>query len=370
MKILLAALVSALCVAFAGTSAGACSDPGGIGGTGINPGGTGATGVEPGGTGGTGVDPGGIGGTGQRAEAEIGVLGVITGFGSICVNGIEVHYDAGTPVAFNGDLSSAKALGIGQVVSVLAVGAGRQARATWIDIVDSAVGPVTAVESAGTLLEVNKQRVRIEPSTVLGAGLERAQLASAQVGDTLRVSGLRNADGTIVATRVETAAPATRALAADAADPSLGRFVVEGYVSDTAPQAVRVGPTRFSVAPDTAAQLSRGQLVRLWGRSEGGNRIVERADFLSGPFDVRPQRTLRMEPLGTRPGDDRRGGGDGDRSGRDSGDRSGPGGGDRPERVDRSGPGGGDRPERVERIDRSGPGGGDRPERVDRSGRR
>jgi uncharacterized protein DUF5666 len=364
MKILLAALVSALCVAFAGTSAGACSDPGGIGGTGINPGGAGVTGLDPGGTGGTGgtgVDPGGIGGTGQRAEAEIGVLGVITGFGSICVNGIEVHYDAGTPVAFNGDLSSAKALGIGQVVSVLAVGAGTQARAQWIDIVDAAVGPVTAVESAGSL-QVNKERVRIEPSTVLGPGLDRARLASAQVGDLLRVSGLRNAEGTIVATRVETAPPGTRALAAEAVDASLGRFLVEGYVTDIGSRAVRVGPTRFSVAPDLGSQLARGQLVRLEGRSEGGNRIVERADFLSGPFDVRPQRTLRPE-LAPRSGDDRRGGGEADRSGRDSGDRSGRDGGD----GDRSGRGGGDRPERVER---SGSGGGDRPERVDRSGRR
>jgi hypothetical protein len=368
MKSLLAALVSALCIAFAGTSAGACIDPGGIGGTGINRGGTGGTGVDPGGTGGTGVDPGGIGGTGQRAEAEIGVLGVITGFGSICVNGIEVHYDAGTPVAFNGDLSSAKALGIGQLVSVLAVGTGTQARAQWIDIVDAVVGPVTAAESAGSLLQVNKERVRIEPSTVLGPGLERAQLASAQVGDILRVSGLRNAEGIIVATRVESAPPGTRPLSAEPSDPGLGRFLVEGYVTDTEAQALRVGPTRFRVAPDVGAQLAQGQLVRLWGRSEGGNRIVERADFLSGPFDVRPQRTLRIEPLGPRSGDNRRGGGDGDRGGRDSGDRSGrDGGGDRTDRFDRSGPGGGDRPERVER---SGPGGGDRPERVDRSGRR
>jgi len=129
-----------------------------------------------------------------------------------------------------------------------------------------------------------------------------------------------------------------------------------------------VGPTRFSVAPDLGSQLARGQLVRLEGRREGGNRIVERAEFLSGPFDVRPQRTLRPE-LAPRSGDDRRGGGDGDRSGRDSGsgdgmDRSGRDGGDR---LDRSGRGGGDRPERV---DRSGSGGGDRPERLDRSGRR
>ena len=368
MKNLLAAFVLVLCAAFAGTSAGACRDPGGIGGTG----------VEPGGTGGTRIDPGGIGGTGQRAEAEIGVLGVITGFGSICVNGIEVHYDANTPVAFNGDLSSAGALGIGQIVSVLAVGDGKQARAQWIDIVDAEVGPVTAVENAG-MLQVNKERVRIEPSTVFGPGLGRAQLASAQVGDILRVSGLRNAEGIIVATRVETAPPGTRALAAEAADPSLGRFLVEGYVTDAQPQAVRVGPTRFRVAPEVASQLARGQLVRIEGRSEGGNRIVERADFLSAPFDVRPQRTLRMDPPGPRPGDDRRGGGDGDRSGRDSGDRSGRDGGDS---VDRSGRDGGvDRVERsgrdggvdrIERIDRSGPGGGGgsgRPERVERSGK-
>jgi hypothetical protein len=353
MKKLLAALACAL-AAFSGAAAPAC-DPGGIGGTGI--------------------DPGGIGGTGQRAEAEVGVLGVITGFASICVNGIEVHFDANTPVALNGDPASAKALGVGQLVSVLAVGTGAQARAQWIDIVDATVGPVTAVESAGTLLQVNKQRVRIDPSTVLGPDLSRAQLAAAQVGDTLRVSGLRSADGTIVATRVETAPQGTRALAAEPADPGLGRFLVEGYVADAAAQELRVGPTRFRVAPEVASQLARGQLVRLSGRSEGGNRIVERADFLSGPLDVRPQRTLRMEPLGPRSGDDRRGGGEGDRSGRDSGDRSGRDGGD----VDRSGRGGGDRPERVERsgpsdrpkhVDRSGSGSGDRPERVDRSGRR
>ena len=352
-KLLLAALACAL-AAFSGAAAPAC-DPGGIGGT--------------------GVDPGGIGGTGQRAEAEVGVLGVITGFASICVNGIEVHYDANTPVSLNGDPASAKALGVGQLVSVLAVGSGTQARATWIDIVDTAVGQVTAVESAGTLLQVNKQRVRIDPSTVLGPGLSRTELAAAQVGDTLRVSGLRSADGSIVATRVETAPQGTRAIAAEPADPGLGRFLVQGYVADAAAQELRVGPTRFSVAPDVASQLARGQLVRLSGRSEGGNRIVERADFLSGTFDVRPQRTLRMEPVGPRSGDDRRGGGEGDRSGRDSGDRSGrdggdrggPGGGDRPERVDRSGSGSGDRPERV---DRSGSGSGDRPERVDRSGRR
>jgi hypothetical protein len=209
MKILLAAFVFGALRRLAGTSAGACRDPGGIGGTGIVPGGTGGTGSNPAAPRSIRRDrrhrPARRGGD-RRARRD-------HRFGSICVNGIEVHYDATTPVALNGDLSSASALGIGQVVSVLAVGAGTQARAHWIDVVDAAVGPITAVENAGAILQVNKERVRIEPSTVLGPGLERARLASAQVGDLLRVSGLRSADGTIAATRVEAAAPGTRALA-------------------------------------------------------------------------------------------------------------------------------------------------------------
>jgi hypothetical protein len=344
MKRFVATFVCAFAAAFATAArAQACTDPGGIGGT--------------------GVDGGGIGGTGQRAEAEVGVLGVVTGFASICVNGIEVHYDANTLVSLNSEPAAASALGIGQVVSVRAVGAGTQARAQSIDIVDAVVGRINAVEGTGTLLQVNGQRVRIDSSTVLGPGLTRSQLAAAQVGDSLRVSGLRDADGSIVATRVEAAAPAARALVAEAAAPGLGRFLVEGYVSDVQPQALRVGVMGFGVTPELRAQLAPGQLVRISGRSEGGNRIVERADFLSGPFDVRPQRTLRMEPPGPHSGDDRRGGED--RSGRDGGeDRSGRDGGDRGG-TDRSGP---DRPDRPDRSGRGG--GGDRPERVDRSGRR
>jgi uncharacterized protein DUF5666 len=336
MKRLFTALACASLAALAGLPARACTDPGGIGGTGI-------------------TGDGGIGGTGQRASVEVGVVGVITGFASICVNGIEVHYDAATPVSMNGEPASADALAVGKVVAVRAVGSGAQARARSIDIVDSAVGSVTSVESAGTLVQVQGQRVRIDPSTVLGGNLTREQLAAAQIGEAMRVSGLRAADGTIVATRVEAAAPEARPVSADAADPGLGRFVVQGYVSEVQPKALRVGATTFNVTPELGSQLARDRLVRISGRMEGGTRIVERADILAGPFDIRPERTLRADPRSSRDSDDRRG-----RSGsdRDRGDRSGPGGGGR----------GPDRPERPERVDRSGP--SDRPDRVDRSGRR
>jgi hypothetical protein len=326
MKRLLTAVACALLAAAAGAPAWACTDPGGIGGTGI-------------------TGDGGIGGTGQRASVDIGVVGVITGFASICVNGIEVHFDAATPVSMNGEPASMDALAVGKVVAVRAVGSGTQARARAIDIVDSAVGPVTAVESPGALVQVGGQRVRIAPTTVLGGSLTREQLAAVQIGEAMRVSGLRAADGTIVATRVETAAPGGRPVSTDAADPGLERFVVQGYVAEVQPKALRVGATTFIVTPEVGSQLARDRLVRISGRTEGANRIVERADILAGPFDIRPERTLRAEPRSSRDSDDRRGrsGSDGDRSGRSG-------------------------PERVERPDRSGR--SERPDRIDRSGRR
>lgn len=325
MKTFAALLACALAVAAA--PARACTDPGGIGGTGI--------------------DGGGIGGTGQRAESDVGVLGVVTGFASICVNGIEVHYDAATPVSVNGEPASAAALAVGKVVAVHAVGAGTQARARAIDVVDAAVGPVTAVQSGGALLEVQGQRVHVGAVTLLGGGLSRGELAA---GQALRVSGLRGADGAIVATRIEPAAPGARAFSAEPAEPGLARFVVQGYVGELQPQALRVGGASFSVPPELAAQLDSGRLVRLSGRRQGAERVVERADVLAGPLDVRAERSFRAEPRPSGGSDERRG-----RSGRDL-DSSGRGG---PERVDRSGRGGGERPDRIER-----------PERPDRSGRR
>jgi hypothetical protein len=91
-------------------AAPACLAPlGGVGGTGaIVEGGVGGTGntVSPtkGGVGGTGKSErpanGGVGGTGLQAGGVggTGIVGTITGFGSVCVNGLEVEYDHSTPV--------------------------------------------------------------------------------------------------------------------------------------------------------------------------------------------------------------------------------------------------------------------------------
>jgi len=297
--------------------------------------------VDPGGIGGTGVDGGGIGGTGLRVETDVGILGVVSAFASICVNGVEVHYDAATPVSLNGEPASPAQLALGQVVLVRATGSGMQARARSIDIVASAVGPVAALDAGRGVLEIQGRAVRVQPATVLGEGV--ASMAAVRPGQTLRVSGLAAADGSIVATRIDAAPDAKPIVVARAPDLGPGRFVVQGYVSDVQPESVRVGGMAFQASPDISRELQRDRLVRMVGRTEGERRIVERADLLARPLDIRPERRVQPERR-MRDGDDRGGG----RSGR----------GDRTDRSDRS-----DRGDRTERPQRD-----DRPERIDRSG--
>lgn len=143
---------------------------------------------------------GGIGGTGKSADDNeggiggTGIVGTITGFASVCVNGVEVHYDDHVPVSENGQPSSVSALAVGQVV---ALDAGRGARgltARKIEVVYALEGPVT--HRTPGKLEVMGAGV-IAAETSMRAGLE-----AFNPGDWVQVSGHRDGQGQWVATRV------------------------------------------------------------------------------------------------------------------------------------------------------------------------
>lgn len=209
--VLLAALVA---FAFAAPSARAeCPrDAGGIGGTGQAPSGKPPVprggGKDRGGVGGTGRserDAGGIGGTGVRAGDEggiggTGIVGVITGFGSVCVNGLEVEYDASTPVDANGVPASTRSLAVGQVVVIDAALRGGRLHADRIAVRDVAVGPIERIDATRGELVVLGQHVRIDR----GTQPERAAQDLAP-GAFVAVSGLRRDDGSVAATRIERA---------------------------------------------------------------------------------------------------------------------------------------------------------------------
>lgn len=227
LRRLVAGLALALCGIVPAVAAPVCVDPGGIGGTGAprREGGIGGTGSPASGIGGTGAPAasgiggtgasvasgiggtgaplaqGGIGGTGAPAReggtGGTGIVGTITGFASICVNGVEVHYDEAVPVTENGIGGTVSRLAVGQVVAVEAGISPRGLEARSIAIVHAYEGPVTAARKGAEPLRVMGQPVQLASGAKVEAGL--------RAGEMVRVSGFRNASGEVVATRVERA---------------------------------------------------------------------------------------------------------------------------------------------------------------------
>ncbi len=172
------------------------AEAGGVGGTGHMPG-------EGGGIGGTGAALAhGIGGTGARLVppgARIGVVGVITGFGSICVNGLRLQYDSAARISENGREAAAPALAVGQFVSVEAERVGEALIARDIGIVQLLEGPLSARE--GGRFEVMGQPVLLLPDARVDEGGRPLQR-----GDMVKVSGMRAPGGRVHASRIERAA--------------------------------------------------------------------------------------------------------------------------------------------------------------------
>lgn len=188
----------------------------GMGGTGIHDGkgvgGTGAKFAEGKGMGGTGIHNGkGMGGTGAKfadrgiggtgITGDIGVYGRITGFGSICVNGMEIEYTAKTPVENNGRNASIQALRVGQVVAVRAYRKNGEFRARKITVDKAVSGRVASVNAKRGEMMVSKQKVIAD-----GRGRDVMKLLKA--GDYVSVSGMKRADGVIIAGLIERMKPA------------------------------------------------------------------------------------------------------------------------------------------------------------------
>lgn len=161
----------------------------GVGGTGFLPGGE-----EDEGVGGTGIAfneayatpdaDEGIGGT--------GIFGVISAFGSIVVNGVHIDYEPETSVSVDGEAGSSDDFAIGQTVAVEAMPMGTRYQARLVEIQHAVIGPVEAADPASREFIVLGQRIK-------AADVEEMPLP----GQWVKVSGLRDDDENIVASRVE-----------------------------------------------------------------------------------------------------------------------------------------------------------------------
>jgi hypothetical protein len=203
----------------------------------------------------------GIGGTGapaatpaamrttDRGIGGTGIIGVVTGFGSVFVDGVEIQYDASAPVDIDGTRSSPAALRAGQLVAIEVEGplTAPHARTIWVQ--SAVIGRIESLELGSGMLTIGGQSVSVPQGTW---GANRFGL-----GDWVKVSGLRRADGTIEASRLD-AAPAGVLSAR-------GRVVRDGDV-------VRVG--NLVLPEPMAAGVKDGQFVVVSGTYAAGHGRV------------------------------------------------------------------------------------------------
>jgi hypothetical protein len=237
-------------------------DDGGVGGTGDRP---------------TAPDEGGIGGTGI-STADTGIIGTITGFASICVDGMEIHYGADTAVDVDGRVATSAQLAVGQVVEVVANGTGSEVRARQVTVRHVLSGPVTRVDPERSQIDVMGQPVQLLPTTRAGGGDgEVSAVASAfAVDSVVRVSGMRQSDGVVVASRV------TRSETDDVVQ-------VTGPVTKLDPGVLAVAGT--PVRTDAHVQAALGDEVHVEGRWNGAAIVAQSVESLPRiPFDGRVDR--------------------------------------------------------------------------------
>ncbi len=186
--------------------------------------------IQNGGIGGTGNKEGGIGGTGGQATnnggmSGTGIIGIITGFASICVNGIKIHYHPDTPVTIDGQSSTTQNLAVGQMVAVRADGTGNEVTARNIAVMHAVIGPVDSISPETGKMQVLDQTIQVRDHDLL---------ENLQTNEWVQISGHRLSDGTIVASRVEFSQP-------------LEQFWINGHVTQADTAGFEVNGTRIEI---------------------------------------------------------------------------------------------------------------------------
>jgi len=145
----------------------------------------------------------GIGGTGFDGT-PVTVKGPITGFGSIIVNGIKFDL-ANANIVVDDAQANANDLALGMFVTIHGVlQAEAQGTALSVFYDDELQGPIENVQRTAdpsiVIVTILDTQVRVDSvRTAFG----QTSIEKLQAGDLVTVSGFREADGTIVATRIE-----------------------------------------------------------------------------------------------------------------------------------------------------------------------
>ena len=131
-------------------------------------------------------------------------LGVISALGSITMNGV-LYQTGSTTVTTNGRPGSFSDLERGQIVvleGTIEV-EGPRGTANRVDYEATVLGPVENIDAGLGQLIVMGQTVLTNTDTIFHSSIDPSSFAGLTVGTNTQVSGFRNANGDIVATRVD-----------------------------------------------------------------------------------------------------------------------------------------------------------------------
>ena len=207
------------------------------------------------------------------AGAGAYALGAITGFGSIIVNG--VRYDDSKAKVFDEDGLERRSddLKLGMTVEIRASGPTvdplgvARANATEVRLSRSLTGPVTSVNVGAGSIVVFGQTVLVTTTTVY-EGV--AGLSAILAGQVVEVYAQPDAQGRLVATRIE------RKDAASSAGASSAALRLSGAISGLGADRLQftLGPVTVMLNSPLAAGLANGSEVRVVARATSTPNVV------------------------------------------------------------------------------------------------
>ncbi len=217
---------------------------------------------------------GGGGGASQLTGPNVS-RGVITGFGSVIVNGVEFESST-ADVTLDDSPSNESSLRIGMEVTVRSNGT----TASSITAADDLEGPITGIDAVAKSFSVMGQTVQTDNQTLFEG---TAGLAALAQGNIVEVSGLADSAGVIHATRVE--------MKTATADPSR-EIEVKGTVSnlDSAGKTFKLNALTVDFVNATmkdfgAGGMSNGQFVEVkctLGNMTGSTLTAETVELEPG----------------------------------------------------------------------------------------
>jgi hypothetical protein len=184
------------------------------------------------------------------AQASSNYIGPITGFGSVIVNGVRFSTVGASMKDDDGQSVNLSDLKLGMTVHIKgdADDVTRLGTASQLELVHGNRGNITAVNSAAGTLTLLGQTIKTNSGTAYhGTG----GLTSLSVGQVVEVYGVRQADGTLLATLVEVKA-------------ALGSVSIVGNVSNLGASTFQVGTQtiNFSTA-SVSGVLTVGKRVKV-----------------------------------------------------------------------------------------------------------